>query len=123
MLSQRDAEIGRLKSNLANLQARFDKFLQYEASEKNVINNGNLAAFMDLMHQFQKLMLPNEKRLMTTQGHSPWYKIVVKNFAHGDRPIPLVTAQNYFSSEDSSKYIFISDKDKAFDIVSDVLDK
>jgi len=117
MLSQRDAEIARLKSNLANLQDRLDEILHYEASEKIVINSGNLAAFMDLMRQLQKLMLPNGKRLVSTQGHSPWYKMIAKNFVHGDKPIPLATAQNYFSSEDSSKYIFISDKDRAFDIV------
>ena len=43
--------------------------------------------------------------------------MVDKDFVHGDKPIPLATAQNYFSSENSSKYIFISDKDRAFDIV------
>ena len=113
MLSQRDAEIAQLKRNLADLQAQLDEIQHYEASEKIVINSGNLASFMDLMRQFQKLMLPNGKRLVTTQGYSPWYKMVAKNFVHGDKPIPLATAQNYFSSEDSSKYIFISDKDRA----------
>ncbi|OWK71417.1 hypothetical protein [Pedobacter sp. AJM] len=117
MLSQRDAEIAQLKRNLADLQAQLDEIQHYEASEKIVINSGNLASFMDLMRQLQKLMLPNGKRLVTTQGYSPWYKMVAKNFVHGDKPIPLATAQNYFSSEDSSKYIFISDKDRAFNIV------
>ncbi|MCX2432169.1 hypothetical protein [Pedobacter sp. GR22-10] len=117
MLSQRDSEIALLKADLADLKAQLNEMLQYEASEKIVINSGNLASFMDLMRQFQKLMLPNGKRLMTTQGYSPWYKMVAKNFVHGDKPIPLATAQNYFSSEDSSKYIFISDKDRAFTIV------
>jgi len=117
MLSQRDAEIAQLKRNLADLHAQLDEILQYEASEKIVINSGNLAAFMDLMRQLQKLMLPNGKRLVSTQGFSPWYKMIAKNFVHGDKTIPLATAQNYFSSEDSSKYIFISDKDRAFNIV------
>jgi hypothetical protein len=117
MLSQRDAEIALLKSNLSEVRAQLDEMTQYEPSEKIVINSGNLAAFMDLMRQFQKLMLPNGKRLVTTQGYSPWYKMIAKNFVHGDKPIPLATAQNYFSSEDSSKYIFISDKDRAFNIV------
>ncbi|MGA9650293.1 hypothetical protein [Pedobacter sp.] len=117
MLRQRDAEITQLKRNLADLQAQLDEIQQYEASEKIVINSGNLAAFMDLMRQFQELVLPNGKRLVRTQGYSPWYKMIAKNFVHGDKPIPLATAQNYFSSEDSSKYIFISDKDRAFDIV------
>ncbi|KQM65207.1 hypothetical protein ASE74_10070 [Pedobacter sp. Leaf216] len=117
MLRQRDVEIALLKDELADLQTQLDEILQYEASEKIVINSGNIAAFMDLMRQFQKLMLPNGKRLVSTQGHSPWYKMIAKNFVHGDKPIPLATAQNYFSSEDSSKYIFISDKDRAFDIV------
>jgi len=117
MLNQKDVEIAQLRSNLADLQDRLDEILQYEASEKIVINSGNLASFMDLMRQFQKLMLPNGKRLVSTQGHSPWYKMIAKNFVHGEKSIPLATAQNYFSSEDSSKYIFISDKDRAFDIV------
>ncbi|RZJ86571.1 MAG: hypothetical protein EOO20_18030 [Chryseobacterium sp.] len=117
MLNQKDAEIAQLKRNLRGLQAQLDEILQYEASEKIVINSGNLAAFMDLMRQLQKLMLQNEKRLLSTQGFSPWYKMIAKNFVHGDKSIPLATAQNYFSSEDSSKYIFISDKDRAFDIV------
>lgn len=123
MLSQKDAEIALLKSNLADLQNRFDKVLQYEASEKIVINSGSIAAFMDLMRQFRKQVLPNGKRLVTTQGHSPWYKMIAKNFVHGDKPISLATAQNYFSPEDSSKHIFISDEDKAFDIVPHVPDK
>lgn len=123
MLSQKDAEIALLKSNLADLQNRFDKVLQYEASEKIVINSGSIAAFMDLMRQFRKQVLPNGKRLVVTQGHSPWYKMIAKNFVHGDKPISLATAQNYFSPENSSKHIFISDEDKAFDIVSHVPDK
>lgn len=123
MLSQRDAEIAQLKSKLADLQAQLDEILQYEASEKIVINSGNLAAFMDVMRQLRKQVLPNGKRLVVTQGHSPWYKMIAKNFVHGDKPISLATAQNYFSPEDSSKHIFISDEDKAFDIVSHVRDK
>ncbi|GGE58701.1 hypothetical protein EV200_103406 [Pedobacter psychrotolerans] len=123
MLSQKDAEIALLKINLADLQDRFDKVLEYEASEKIVINSGSIAAFMDLMRQLRKQVLPNGKRLVVTQGHSPWYKMVAKNFVHGDKPISLATAQNYFSPENSSKHIFISDEDKAFDIVSHVPDK
>ena len=49
MLSQRDSEIALLNSQLAELQAQLDEILQYEASEKIVINNGHIAAFMDLM--------------------------------------------------------------------------
>jgi len=123
MLNQRDAEIAQLKSELADLQAQLDQVLQYEASEKIVINSGNIAAFMDVMRQLRKQVLPNGKRLLTTQGHSPWYKMIAKNFVHGDKPIPLATAQNYFSPEGSSKHIFISDEDKAFDIVPHVPDK
>lgn len=118
MLSQKDAEIVLLKDKVADLQKQLNTLMHYEASEKIVINNGNLAAFMDLMRQFQKLILPSGNRLMTTQGHSPWYKMVAKNFVHGDKAIPLATAQNYFSSEGSSKYIFIADKDKVFNIIT-----
>jgi hypothetical protein len=117
MLSEKDVEIALLKNKVADLQSQLDNILQYEANEKIAINSGDLAAFMDLMRQLQKLTMPSGKRLVKTQGFSPWYKMVAKNFVHGEKPIPLATAQNYFSSEDSSKYIFIPEKDKAFEIV------
>jgi hypothetical protein len=117
IFSQKDAEIALLTGKVKELQSRLDDILKYEASEKITIHGGNLPVFMDLMRQVQGLVLPNGKRLMTTQGFSPWYKMIAKNFVHGDKPIPLATAQNYFSSPDSSKYIFISEKDRGFDIV------
>ena len=115
--SQKDAEIALLTGKVKDLQSRLEDIMKYEASEKITIHSGDLPVFMDLMRQVQGLVLPNGKRLLTTQGFSPWYKMIAKNFVHGDKPIPLATAQNYFSSPDSSKYIFISEKDRAFDIV------
>jgi hypothetical protein len=117
IFSQKDAEIATLTAKLRELQSKMDDIMKYEASEKITIHSGDLSVFMDLMRQVQGLVLPNGKRLLTTQGFSPWYKMIAKNFVHGDKPIPLATAQNYFSSPDSSKYIFISEKDRAFDIV------
>ena len=117
IFSQKDAEIALLTGKVTELQSRLDDILKYEASEKITIHGGDLPVFMDLMRQVQGLVLPNGERLLTTQGFSPWYKMIAKNFVHGDRPIPLATAQNYFSSPDSSKYIFIAEKDRTFDIV------
>ncbi|WP_316828749.1 hypothetical protein [Pedobacter miscanthi] len=117
IFSQKDAEIVLLTGKLRDLQFRLDDIMKYEASEKIAIHSGDLPVFMDLLRQVQGLVLPNGKRLLTTQGFSPWYKMIAKNFVHGDKPIPLATAQNYFSSPGSSKYIFISKKDRAFDIV------
>jgi len=117
IFSQKDGEIVLLTGKVRDLQFKLDDILKYEASEKIAIHSGDLPVFMDLLRQMQGLVLPNGKRLLTTQGFSPWYKMIAKNFVHGDKPIPLATAQNYFSSPGSSKYIFISEKDKAFDIV------
>jgi hypothetical protein len=117
IFSQKDAEIALLTGKLTELRSRLDDIMKYEASEKITIHGGDLPVFMDLMRQVQGLVLPNGKRLLTTQGFSPWYKMIAKNFVHGDKPIPLATAQNYFSSPGSSKYIFIAEKDRGFDIV------
>lgn len=117
IFSQKDAEIALLTGKVTELQSKLDDIMKYEASEKIAIHGGDLPVFMDLMRKVQGLVLPNGKRLLTTQGFSPWYKMIAKNFVHGDKPIPLATAQNYFSSPGSSKYIFIAEKDRGFDIV------
>ncbi|KQM75232.1 hypothetical protein ASE74_20650 [Pedobacter sp. Leaf216] len=114
---QKDDEIEMLIGKVKDLQSKLDDIMKYEASEKIAIHGGELPVFMDLMHQVKGLVLPNGNRLLTTQGFSPWYKMIAKNFVHGEKPIPLATAQNYFSSPGSLKYIFIAEKDRGFDIV------
>jgi len=116
VIGEKDEQITLLKAKIEKLEYQLNELTAFEASEKIKINKGNLSAFMDLMQQLQRLILPNGNKLLSTQAHSPWYKMIAKNFVHGDRPIALATAQHYFSPPESSKYIFIAEKEKMFEI-------
>jgi hypothetical protein len=116
IVSEKDEQITLLKAKIEELENQLDEFAAFEASEKIKINKGNLSAFMDLMQQLQRLILPNGNKLLSAQAYSPWYKMIAKNFLHGDKPIALATAQHYFCSPESSKYIFIAKKEKMFEI-------
>jgi hypothetical protein len=72
---------------------------EFDANEKIVITNGYIAAFMDLIEQLQALSL-GDKKLATSQGQSPWYKMIAKYFMHGDKPISIDTARNYFPAQE-----------------------
>jgi hypothetical protein len=74
---------------------------------------------MNLIDQLQDLSL-GDKKLVTSQEQSPWYKMIAKYFMHGNNDIPIRTAQNYFPSRNKpkpSKYINIAEEDKLFKIV------
>jgi len=116
IIGEKDEQITQLKAKIEELENQVNELTAFEASEKIKINKGNLSAFMDLMQQLQRLLLPNGNKLLSTQAYSPWYKMIAKNFLHGDKPIALATAQHYFSSPESSKYIFIPEKEKIFKI-------
>jgi hypothetical protein len=116
IIGEKDEQITQLKAKIEELENQLNGFAAFEASEKIKINRGNLSAFMDLMQQLQRLILPNGNKLLSAQAYSPWYKMIAKNFLHGDKPIALATAQHYFCSPESSKYIFIAKKEKMFEI-------
>jgi hypothetical protein len=95
VIGEKDRLIDQLKAQVAELEAQLKQAREFDANEKIVITNGYIAAFMDLMEQLQGLSL-GDKKLATSQGQSPWYKMIAKYFMHGDKPISIDTARNYF---------------------------
>jgi len=119
VISEKDKLIDELKARVAELEAQLKQAREFDANEKIVITNGYIAAFMDLMEQLQGLSL-GDKKLATSQGQSPWYKMIAKYFMHGDKPISIDTARNYFparKNDKPSKYLNIAEEDKLFKIV------
>jgi hypothetical protein len=111
--------IAQLKQRIAELEAQLKQAREFDANEKVVITNGYIAAFMDLVSQMQSLTSENTK-LVSSQGQSPWYKMIAKYFMHGDKPISIDTARNYFparKNDKPSKYIEIAEGDKLFKII------
>lgn len=120
VIAEKDREIDRLNAKIEMLEAQLKEATKYDASEKVVLSKGGLAAFMHLTHQIQDLKMPNDHKLARSQGQSPWYKMIAKYFKHGDKDIPIETAQNYFPAnrdDKPAKYIDISEEDKLFKIV------
>ncbi|WP_316847257.1 hypothetical protein [Pedobacter psychrodurus] len=118
ILGEKHSENEELKLRIIELEAQIKQFQQFEPSEKISITKGSLATFMDILRQFQSLQHPSGSKILTFQGYSSWYKLISKYFVHGDKDIPMATAQNYFSPESSIKYTEISPKDKIFEIIS-----
>jgi DNA mismatch repair ATPase MutS len=119
VITEKDKLIDQLNERVAKLEAELKQAKEFDASEKVVITNGYIAAFMNLMEQFQNITSGNTK-LLSSQGQSPWYKMIAKYFMHGDKPISIDTARNYFparKNDKPSKYIEISEEDKLFKIV------
>jgi hypothetical protein len=119
VIGEKDRLIDQLKERVTELEAQVKQAKEFDASEKIVITNGYIAAFMDLIEQLQGLTL-GDKKLATSQGQSPWYKMIAKYFMHGDKPISIDTARNYFparKSDKPSKYLNIAEEDKLFQIV------
>ena len=119
VISEKDRLIDQLKERVAELELQLKQAREFDANEKIVITNGYIAAFMDLIKQLQALSL-GDKKLATPQGQSPWYKMIAKYFMHGDKPISINTARNYYPAqkgEKPSKYINIEEEDKLFKIV------
>jgi len=119
VIGEKDQLIDQLKERVAELETQLKQAKEFDANEKIVITNGQIAAFMDLIGQLQNLTYSNTK-LVSSQGQSPWYKMIAKYFMHGDKPISIDTAKNYFpanKSDKPSKYITIAEEDKLFKIV------
>jgi hypothetical protein len=119
VIGEKDKLIDQLKERVSELEAQLKQAREFDANEKIVITNGYIATFMDLVEQLQGLRL-GDKKLATSQGQSPWYKMIAKYFMHGDKPISIDTARNYFparKSDKPSKYLNIAEEDKLFKIV------
>jgi len=118
ILLEKNEEIENLKIKIKAFESQIKFYQLHEPSEKIRISKGSMASFMDLLRQVQHLQQVDGSRLLSFQGYSSWYKLVSKYFVHGEREIPIATAQNYFSPETSSKHTQINSRDKIFKIVS-----
>ncbi|MES2064633.1 MAG: hypothetical protein V4456_22130 [Bacteroidota bacterium] len=119
VIGEKDKLIDQLQERVAELELLLKQAREFDANEKIVITNGYIAAFMDLIEQVQSLSL-GDKKLATSQAQSPWYKMIAKYFMHGDKPISIDTAKNYFPAnkkDKPSKYLNIAEEDKLFKIV------
>ncbi|MBD1365371.1 hypothetical protein IDJ77_16270 [Mucilaginibacter sp. ZT4R22] len=120
VIGEKDRLIEEQQQRISELEAQLKQARELDANEKIVIANGYFGTFMDLLSQLQNLTV-GDKRLATSQGQSPWYKMVAKYFAHGGEAISKETARNYFPAtkgDKPSKYINIAEKDKLFQITS-----
>jgi hypothetical protein len=120
VIGEKNARIDQLQNRIVELENRLKEATKYDAGERIVINKGSLPAFMNLVHDLQKLTLPNDNKFVRSQAQSPWYKMIAKYFMHGDKDISIDTARNYFPAQKEdkpSKFIEIAEKDKLFKIV------
>lgn len=120
VIVEKDRLIDLLQARINDLETKLKELEKYESAEKIVISKGGWPTFVDLIKQIQNLKLPNENKLTRSQTQSPWYKMIAKYFKHGEKDIPIGTAQNYFPSEkdkDSLKYLHIAETDKLFKII------
>ncbi|WP_295715055.1 hypothetical protein [Mucilaginibacter sp.] len=120
VISDKNKRIDQLEERIKVLESELKVAAKYEAGEKIVISKGGLPVFIDLVNQIRILILPNDNKLVNSQTESPWYKLIAKNFQHGDKPISIDTAHNYFPADKDNpppKYTIISEKDKLFKII------
>jgi hypothetical protein len=120
VISDKNRLIGQLELRVIELESQLKEVAKYEAGEKIVISKGGLPVFIDLVNQIRALTLPNDNKLVNSQTESPWYKLIAKNFQHGDKPISIDTAHNYFPADKDNpppKYTIIGEKDKLFKII------
>jgi hypothetical protein len=120
VITDKNKLIDQLEARIKELEGQVKEVAKYEAGEKIVISKGGLPVFIDLVNQIRTLILPNDNKLVNSQTESPWYKLIAKNFVHGDKPISIDTAHNYFPADKDNpppKYTIISEKDKLFKII------
>ena len=120
VIADKNKRIDQLEERVKELESQLREAAKYDAGEKIVISKGGLPVFIDLVNQIRTLILPNDNKLVNSQTESPWYKLIAKNFQHGDKPISIDTAHNYFPADKDNpppKYTIIAEKDKLFKII------
>ncbi|HEV7378646.1 MAG TPA: hypothetical protein VGN64_02565 [Dyadobacter sp.] len=119
VIAEKSRMIDQLTLENEQLREQIKAMREYEPSEKIVIAQSHLPTFVDLLQQMQGLTLSKNKRLLIAQNKSGWYKMLSRYFQHGENPIPIETARNYFSGKRQSENVrgtSVKENDKLFNI-------
>jgi len=123
-ITRYDSEIASLKKELAQKDKELEKLKKYETDYKVRITKGYLNAFVDIIHQFPEIRIPNQDstRLLSASTESVWVKMICKYFQHGEEEINIETLRSRFTSDrenPGSKYRPIREKEKIFRILAE----
>src|SRR5690606_17574477 len=109
-----------LKKELSQKNEELEALKKYETEYKVRITKGYLNSFIDIVHQFPEIRIPNGgTRLLSASTESVWVKMICKYFQHGEEEINIETLRSRFTSDKenpSSKFRPISEKDRIFKI-------
>ena len=81
-----------------------------------------MSTFLDLIHQFREIRIPNENgvRILSASTEMVWTKMICKYFQHGEDALNIETIRSRFTVDKEklgTKYRPIREKDKFFKIV------
>ncbi len=105
---------------IAKLQKDLEDLADYRVSRKIEVYEDHFTTVIDLLHQMQKLKLPNGAPLLRRDQQSPYYKIISNYFSDNKKNISIETARNYFvekKPEERSKGSEVPEDKKLFLIV------
>src|SRR5690606_17251794 len=93
-------------ATIAKLRKEVEELTGYRVSRKIQVYEDHFTTVIDLLHQMQRLKLPNGAPLLRRDQQSPYYKIISNYFTDNKKNISIETARNYFvekKPEDRSK--------------------
>lgn len=96
LVKEKDVKIAELEARIQDLEEQLKAHSKYGVSQRVYVEDGYLPTLIDLVQQLREVELPNGRKLLKSDHHSPYYKLVAKYFNHGGKEIPLDTARNYF---------------------------
>ncbi|HAU55189.1 MAG TPA: hypothetical protein DHU90_03805 [Sphingobacterium sp.] len=96
LLKEKDGKIAELEAHIQDLEEQLKADTKYGVSQKVYVEDGYLPTLINLIQQLREVELPNGRKLLKSDHHSPYYKLIAKYFHHGGKEIPLDTAHNYF---------------------------
>jgi len=119
LVKEKDGKIAELEARIQDLEEQVKAHSKYSISQQVYVEEGYLPTLIDLVQQLRELELPNGRKLLKSDHHSPYYKLIAKYFNHGGKDIPLDTARNYFVGKGESpiKGSQVPDDRKLFRIV------
>lgn len=120
IIAEKEEIIQKLRQEIEELQARWDKVKGYQVSQKIWIKQGYLPTVIDLFKQIEKLELPSGGNLLKYDHQVAYPRMISKYFAHAGNDIPVETLRNYYVSKKDDvpvKGTSIQSEHKLFKIV------